>query len=742
MKFLTKKNIIFLMLGFALLIGGGQALADACTVPSLSVIVVSPNQIDLSWNDVNATEYFIYAPKSPIIEIHLSGSQLSYSDTGLESDKMYCYYIAAKNAFGWSGWTYLQCDRTFVCIPGVTEEESCGLCGTKYRTCDDNGQWVEWGSCSGGGECAPGATQDCGYCGTQTCQDNCFWGFCTGEGECEAGAWDGYNCSGSVVYRICSDICYWGDWHIMLAPGDCAPWATKSCTGACGTGTEYCRDDCSGWENCDAPGCDYSPSCSPISETQSCGNCGIQTRTRSTSCCGGCTVWNAWSSCSGDKKADGDSCSAASECCSNSCVCGTCGDLCDCTVTCDSDDCPNTIGITSGCDLLLHYDADENGNIEMSEMLMARNNFLYGELITETEANFVSECYNLSPSSNINKKCDDCYSPFIDKDLTINLVSYPNMNLINVNGITVSLTERFGSENTFTSQTSNGTVSFTMSDLETGLYWIKALNVNGYFGARDYIRINSVSNAQSKDLVMEPIPSSTSPKARPYSYSHTYNLLDTNPDPFSWSSENLIVFPSTDKTWKEWFDSTEHQSINTIYYYDNGWRSSYDLYGGAYADKEIPQNAVLFVASDPGTIVIEGEVIDVPIQLNAGDNVVGFLEDIPVSYVEEQLPEANIERMSRCGVYVYDYPHDTLYALEAYSIEVPAAVELQLPVIKKELCYQYEGTLLYAFCKKAVKFIESIYGGEVISTEQGIIEIKLPGEEEITEIEIWRSVVD
>ena len=148
----------------------------APSVPSLSVTAASPTQIDLSWNDVGATEYFIYAPESPTTEVNLPGSQLSYSDTGLTPNTIYIYYIAAKNAFGWSHWSNRHSGRTFVCIPDAVEEESCGLCGTKYRTCGDNGQWGEWGSCTGDKK-ADG--QSCSL-DSECCSNSCFCNICGG----------------------------------------------------------------------------------------------------------------------------------------------------------------------------------------------------------------------------------------------------------------------------------------------------------------------------------------------------------------------------------------------------------------------------------------------------------------------------------------------------------------------------------------------------------------------------------
>ncbi|MCK4473945.1 hypothetical protein KAU40_01640 [Candidatus Parcubacteria bacterium] len=183
------------------------------------------------------------------------------------------------------------------------------------------------------------------------------------------------NALGGCCAKVDQNYCDYGCVHcgdgIKNCGEVCEKGTTRSCTGACGSGTEYCKDDCSGWHNCDAPGCDYSPACSPLTETQSCGNCGTQTRNRTTACCGDCTAWSSWSVCidegvcspgatqscgncgtqtcsatcswgsCDDKKADGESCSAGSECCSGDCTCGICGGSCDYSPACTNTRCLN-----------------------------------------------------------------------------------------------------------------------------------------------------------------------------------------------------------------------------------------------------------------------------------------------------------------------------------------------------------------------------------------------------------------
>lgn len=74
-----------------------------------------------------------------------------------------------------------------------------------------------------------------------------------------------------------------------------------------------------------------------------------------------------------------------------------------CTVTCASDNCPNTLSITSGYDLLKHYDVDNDGDINYDEVKQAGRDYNAG-IITLDEINFVVACWEL-PFPNINNKC-------------------------------------------------------------------------------------------------------------------------------------------------------------------------------------------------------------------------------------------------------------------------------------------------------------------------------------------------
>jgi len=76
-----------------------------------------------------------------------------------------------------------------------------------------------------------------------------------------------------------------------------------------------------------------------------------------------------------------------------------------CTVTCDSDDCPNTLGITTGCDLLKYYDnlVDGDGHIDIREVVCCGADL--GTKITQEELDFVCACHGKA----INDLCPGCY---------------------------------------------------------------------------------------------------------------------------------------------------------------------------------------------------------------------------------------------------------------------------------------------------------------------------------------------
>jgi hypothetical protein len=144
-----------------------------------------------------------------------------------------------------------------VCNPGQTEDEACGNCGTRARTCDQNGQWGAFGECGAQGECSPGEARSnaCGNCGSQMemCNDACQWGgggACMDEGECERGVTETQDCDGGGVQtRACGDTCEWGEFTACEAQ-ECNDGDTQDCyegpngtegVGVCRPGRQRCE---------------------------------------------------------------------------------------------------------------------------------------------------------------------------------------------------------------------------------------------------------------------------------------------------------------------------------------------------------------------------------------------------------------------------------------------------------------------------------------------------------------------
>lgn len=97
--------------------------------------------------------------------------------------------------------------------------KDCGKCGQASALCQTDKTWSQYGACENEqGECVPGATQPCGNCGTQTCDQFCGWGACTGEpaNSCSPGTSEqstvGCPASGAVKpyrTRSCKADCTW-----------------------------------------------------------------------------------------------------------------------------------------------------------------------------------------------------------------------------------------------------------------------------------------------------------------------------------------------------------------------------------------------------------------------------------------------------------------------------------------------------------------------------------------------------
>jgi hypothetical protein len=141
------------------------------------------------------------------------------------------------------------------CTVGATDEQSCGDCGTKTRTCRSDCTWGSWSSCTGEGACSPGTTdsEGCGNCGTRTrtCTSGCAWGTwseCTSQGVCTAGATETQACCDcGEQTRTCGSDCSWGGWTACQGPDP--DGGTRACDtgeqGVCGDGRTRCIDGCS-----------------------------------------------------------------------------------------------------------------------------------------------------------------------------------------------------------------------------------------------------------------------------------------------------------------------------------------------------------------------------------------------------------------------------------------------------------------------------------------------------------------
>jgi hypothetical protein len=171
----------------------------------------------------------------------------------------------------------------FECTPGTQSTQACALCGTQTSTCQKDGTWGAFGTCVGQGECEPNTTASCGAGQNQICDSTCHYGTCAAI-ECTDGAQDTQACG------LCgsqSRTCVNGRWTQLSScsnEGTCTPGSKTSC----GTGgSQTCQSNCQ-WNDCTGQTCTGS-------FVQSCGVCGIQTRT----CNNG--VWSNYSACTGER---------------------------------------------------------------------------------------------------------------------------------------------------------------------------------------------------------------------------------------------------------------------------------------------------------------------------------------------------------------------------------------------------------------------------------------------------------
>ena len=156
---------------------------------------------------------------------HVGWVETAYADGSIDVTEEGCYSFygvhsrnfAAQNASPTMHYIYApgtSCSSC-ECSSGDVDQQACGDCGTKTRTCGSDCQWGGWSACQNEGPCSSGATdsQSCGNCGTQTraCNSSCqwdAWSSCTGEGVCAAGATQACGtCGGS---QTCDSSCQWG----------------------------------------------------------------------------------------------------------------------------------------------------------------------------------------------------------------------------------------------------------------------------------------------------------------------------------------------------------------------------------------------------------------------------------------------------------------------------------------------------------------------------------------------------
>ena len=82
-------------------------------------------------------------------------------------------------------------------------------------------------------------------------------------------------------------------------------------------------------------------------------------------------------------------------------------------ITCDNNPFAS-LGLDTGCKLLLHYDADNDGVINIDELNQSYSDYESG-IITEKEFDFVSDAYIYG---GINVICSSCWTPLPTKTVT------------------------------------------------------------------------------------------------------------------------------------------------------------------------------------------------------------------------------------------------------------------------------------------------------------------------------------
>ncbi len=249
----------------------------------------------------------------------------------------------------WGNCSVINCDNATK--PAATQ--SCGNCntGTQTRTVTCNtstGTWTSgtWGTCTGGGTCAPGATQTCNGTGTQTCSSSCAWSPCSACDNATKPATTQAcgNCGTQTRTVTCTSGAWTtGTWGTCTGTGVCAPGATQTCNS---TGTQTCSSSCA-WGSCSVNNCDQA---TKPATSQACGNCNTGTQTRTVTCNTSTGTWTSgtWGTCTG-----GGTCSpgatqtcntTGTQTCSSSCAWGSCS-----VINCDNGTKPATSQSCGNC---------------------------------------------------------------------------------------------------------------------------------------------------------------------------------------------------------------------------------------------------------------------------------------------------------------------------------------------------------------------------------------------------------
>lgn len=175
------------------------------------------------------------------VAAELCGDGIDNNCDGVSKD--ICFFAGMIGSGGVLGNPPHPCDNP-ACNPGETQEQPCGNGGQQISTCNYQCQWGPWGNCEGGGFCQPGTQQQCGNCGTMTCNSNGQWGLCLNQGVCSLGDMEDRSCNDvGVQTKTCNGSCAWNGWGTCSA--ECVPGQqdTQPCStgGQSGTETRNCN---------------------------------------------------------------------------------------------------------------------------------------------------------------------------------------------------------------------------------------------------------------------------------------------------------------------------------------------------------------------------------------------------------------------------------------------------------------------------------------------------------------------